>query len=342
MREILDCLASGEDLTEKQAEQAMHAMMAGTVSAVFITGYLTLLRGKGETIAELTGSARAMRDHALTISVDTAGVIDTCGTGGDHSGTFNISTAASFVAAAAGVRVAKHGNRAASSLTGSADVLSALGVDIELTPEAAAKSLADTGFCFLFAQAYHPAMKHVASIRKELGYRTMFNILGPLTNPVRPKRQVLGTPSAVIAEKMAHVLAALGCEHALVLSATDGLDEVSVGAPTSVYEVRAGKVHAYMIGPDTFGLQTHSLAAIKGGDAQVNAGIIQSVFAGERGARRDIVVANAAAALYVAGAVSSLFEGARMAERLLDDGEVATTLQRVAAYSRKFAKGVGA
>lgn len=342
MKALIDLLARGERLSEEQAETAMHAMMQGDVSPVLIAAYLTLLRTGGETIEELTGSARAMRAHALPVPVDSAGLIDTCGTGGDHSGTFNISTAAAFVAAAGGVRVAKHGNRAASSQTGSADVLDALLVATDLTPAQAARCLEDTGFCFLFAQSYHPAMKHVAPIRRELGYRTMFNVLGPLTNPAAPKRQVLGTPSVEIAQKMAHVLAALGVEHALVVHAADGLDEISIAAPTRVFEVRATAIESYAVTPETFGVDRHALSAITGGDAAHNAAIIRSVLEGERGARRDVVVINAAAALYVAGVASSLAEGSVMAQRLLDNGEASATLSRIIDFSRSLSDGVGA
>jgi len=307
-----------------------------------VTAYLTLLRANGETIEELTGSARAMRTHALPVMVDADGLIDTCGTGGDHSGTFNISTAAAFVAAAAGVRVAKHGNRAASSLTGSADVLDALGITTSLTPDQAARCLQETGFCFLFAQAYHPAMKHVAAIRRELGYRTMFNVLGPLTNPAHPKRQVLGTPSVEIAEKMAHVLAALGTEHALVVHAADGLDEISIAAPTRVFEVRGQTIESYAVTPETFAVARHSLADIKGQDAAHNADIIRRVLGGEMGARRDVVVINAAAALYVAGVSATLQDGAIAAQQLLDDGRASATLERIVSFSQSLSGEVSA
>ncbi len=341
MRDILTRLANGDELTEQDAESAMHAMMDGTASPVQVAAYLTLLRARGETIGELTGSARAMRDRALPMAVQ-PGVIDTCGTGGDGAGTFNISTAAAIVAAAGGVAVVKHGNRAASSLSGSADVLDALGVAIEMSPQAAAECLAETGICFLFAQAYHPAMKHVAPIRRELGYRTMFNFLGPLTNPARPKRQVLGAPNAAIAQKMAHVLGALGSEHALVVSSVDGLDEIAVSGPTRVYEVRREQVSEWTIQPSDMGLSQYPLTAVRGGDPAANAAAVRAIFAGETGARRDIVVANAAAAFYVAGRATDLTTGARLAERIIDDGRAAGKLAQLAAYSQRLANGVSA
>ncbi len=342
MKDILLALSRKENLTEQMAEDAMHAMMEGSASPAQIAAYLTLLQSKGETIEELTGSARAMRSHALSLGVADDKLIDTCGTGGDHSGTFNISTAAAFVLAAGGIKVAKHGNRAASSLTGSADVLAALGIDIELTPEQAVRCLEETGFCFLFAQVYHPAMRYVAPIRKELGFRTMFNILGPLTNPAAPKRQVLGTSSIVVAEKMASVLASLGCARALVIHSADGLDEISIADATHAFEVKDGQVQRYTITPQDFGLSPAPLTAIKGAEADVNAQIIRAIVAGEKGPRRDVVVMNAAAGFYVAGMVQSLAEGARLAEKLIDDGTVMRKLQSIIEFSRESSEGESA
>lgn len=342
MKEVLEKLANGLDLPAAAAETAMHAMMDGSATPAQIAAYLTLLRQKGETVEELTGSARAMRDRALQFDVDGDGLIDTCGTGGDHSGTFNISTTAAIVAAAAGARVAKHGNRAASSKTGSADVLQALGVAIDMRPRAAARCLQEAGICFLFAQAYHPAMKHVAPIRRELGFRTMFNILGPLTNPARPLRQVLGTPSDEIAEKMARVLAALGSEHTLVVHAHAGLDEIALTGATRVFEVRTGGVVDYTINAATFGLSPCELDAVAGGEPEENASIVRSVLGGESGARRDIVVANAGASLYVAGLAQSLYEGARLAERTIDAGKATATLEQLIALSNQGVEEIGA
>lgn len=334
MKEILLALARGDNLSQETAEQAMHLVMGGEATAAQTAAYLTLLRQKGETVDELTGSARAMRGHAREASTGFDGpIVDTCGTGGDGAGTFNISTASAFVAAAAGLKVAKHGNRAASSRAGSADVLGSLGVAIDLSPESAAKSLAETGFCFLFAQAYHPAMKYVAPIRRELGFRTMFNILGPLTNPARPARQVLGTPDRETAQKIAQVLARLGVEHALVLHSSDGLDEISPAAATHVFEVRGVQIAEFDVDPAVFGLSRHDLAGIRGGDAGDNAGIIRAIFDGATGAPRDVVVMNAAAALYVGGAAGSLREGARLAESLIDEGRVRAKLAQVAAFA---------
>ncbi len=342
MKEILLALARGEDLSQDTAEQAMHLVMGGAATAAQTAAYLTLLRQKGETVDELTGSVRAMREHATGAETGVDGpIVDTCGTGGDGAGTFNISTASAFVAAAAGLKVAKHGNRAASSRAGSADVLGSLGVAIDLAPTAAAKSLDETGFCFLFAQAYHPAMKYVAPIRRELGFRTMFNILGPLTNPARPGRQVLGTPDRETASKIAQVLARLGIEHALVLHSSDGLDEISTAAPTHVFEVRGAQIAEFSIEPGVFGLPRHDIAGIRGGEAEENAAIIRAIFDGATGAPRDVVVMNAAAALYVGGAAASLREGARLAESLIDQGLVRAKLAQVVAFGADGADGVG-
>ena len=340
MKEILLALSRGEDLPEDTAEQAMHFMMDGQATAAQTAAYLTLLRQKDETVDELTGSVRAMREHARRMPDEIgAPVVDTCGTGGDGAGTFNISTAAAFVAAAAGLKTAKHGNRAASSRAGSADVLDSLGVTIDLPPDLAAQSLETTGFCFLFAQAYHPAMKYVAPIRRELGFRTMFNILGPLTNPARPTRQVLGTPDRKTADKIAQVLARLGCEHAFVLYSADGLDEISPAAATHVYEVRDGRIEPFTVDPAIFGVERHELREIRGGEPKDNAAIIRSVFHGERGAARDVVVINAAAALYVGGATASLADGARLAERLIDSGLVRDKLDQVIEYGAQLLTG---
>nr|NNM90264.1 anthranilate phosphoribosyltransferase [Bacilli bacterium] len=340
MKEFLVTLANGQDLTETMAQEAMHQMMSGQASAVHMASYLSLLHAKGETVEELLGSVRAMRDHAVAFPSYTVDAIDTCGTGGDHSGTFNISTAASFVLAAGGQHVVKHGNRASSSQTGSADVLQALDIPLDLEPEMAKVALEETGFCFLFAQAYHPAMKHVGPIRKELGFRTMFNVLGPLTNPARPRVQVLGTPSLSIAKKMAYVLSKLNMEHALVLHAADGLDELSTAAPTYIFEVLGDRVESYTLTPHDFGLPFHDLATIQGGHAAHNAEILRRVFAGEKGAMRDVVVMNAAAGFYATGAVSSFLQGARRAEQLIDQGLVQQKLHEVSSFRRRAMEGM--
>ena len=342
MKELLIKLANGHNLSESEAEQAMHLMMDGSASPVEISAYLTLLRSKGETIPELTGSARAMRDHALLVSAAQEALVDTCGTGGDNAGTFNISTAAAIVAAASGVPVAKHGNRAASSQSGSADVLEALGVAIELTPVQAEACLRQTGISFLFAQAFHPAMKQVAPVRRALGFRTMFNILGPLTNPARPMRQVLGTPSREIAEKMANVLLNLGMEHAFVVHSEDGLDELSIAGRTHVYEVKSGQLTYYSLTPADFGLDSAPLEEVKGGTPKDNARIVLRVLTGEMGAARDIVVMNAAAAIYVSGLSGTLLSAASIAKAAIDSGAAASTLERLKNVSQRLVEGISA
>ncbi|KYP80514.1 hypothetical protein AYJ22_02420 [Ferroacidibacillus organovorans] len=320
VKNLLLHLANGQNLTLEEARTAMNHIMRGEGTHAQMAAYLTLLKQKGETVTELTGSALAMREHALEVILEERETLDMCGTGGDHSGTFNISTAASFILAADGVPVAKHGNRASSSQTGSADVLEALGINISLEPSAALESLRQHNFCFLFAQAYHPAMKHVAPVRRDLGFRTMFNILGPLTNPAHPAYQVLGTPDDAIAEKMAHTLLNLGVKRAFVIHAADGLDEFSISAPTRVFDVHSSRVTSYDVSPSDFGLTTAPREAILGGDAIKNAGIVRTIFEGEKGARRDVVVMNAAAGFLVMGRVKTFAEGARRAEAILDEG----------------------
>ncbi|KUO96860.1 anthranilate phosphoribosyltransferase [Ferroacidibacillus organovorans] len=333
MKDLLLHLANGRDLTMEEARTAMNHMMRGEGSHAQMAAYLTLLKQKGETVTELTGSALAMREHALQVSLKECDTLDMCGTGGDHSGTFNISTAASIILSADGISVAKHGNRASSSQTGSADVLEALGINISLEPSAALLSLQQHHFCFLFAQAYHPAMKHVAPVRRELGFRTMFNILGPLTNPVHPTHQVLGTPDDAIAEKMAHTLLNLGVKRALVIHAADGLDEFSISAPTRVFDVQQRQVTSYEVTPSDFGLPEAPREAILGGDAKKNAEILRSIFDGEKSARRDVVVMNAAAGFFVLGRVPSFAEGARRAEAILDDGRARKKLLDLQEFS---------
>lgn len=342
MKNYLLKLSEGIDLTEQEAELAMHQMMDGSASAAEIAAYLTLLKMKGETVAELTGSAKAMREHALVVNTQRTPLIDTCGTGGDHAGTFNISTAAAIVAAAAGVPVAKHGNRAASSKSGSADVLQALGVQIELGPQEVEECLKQVGISFLFAQTFHPAMKQVAAIRKALGFRTMFNILGPLTNPARPKRQVLGTPSLAIAEKMANVLLQLGMEHALVVHSADGLDELSIAGENHVFEIKNRTIQYYNLTPANFGLSPSPLQSVQGGTPEENAAIIQRIFQGVKGPERDIVVMNAAAAIYVAGFAFTFASAANIAQAVIDTGAAKATLNKLQELSIELFEGVSA
>lgn len=323
----------GQNLGRDEMHEVFGQVMDGAASDVLKSALLVALRMKGETPEEITGAAMAMRERVTPLSVDRDDLVDTCGTGGDGRGTFNISTIAALVAAGAGANVAKHGNRAVSSSCGSADVLSALGVCIELDAAQMSEVLRRVGIAFLFAPKLHPAMAAVASVRKELGMRTIFNVLGPLTNPAFAKRQVLGVYNERLVDVVARVLAALGARHALVVHSRDGLDEISVSAPTRVCEVRDGDVRAYDVTPEELGVGVHPLHALAGGDARANAAIARDVLGGENGARHDIVVANAGAALYVAGAAPSIREGVLLAKESIGSGAAYAKLQQLVAES---------
>ncbi|MFH0920495.1 MAG: anthranilate phosphoribosyltransferase [Fibrobacterota bacterium] len=326
-------LADGRHLTEAEAAGAMSVIMEGAATPAQIASFITALRVKGETVDEIAGCARIMREKAVHISPAVANCVDTCGTGGDGAQTFNVSTAAAFAAAAAGAAVAKHGNRSVSSRCGSADVLEALGVNIALTPRQVEACIETTGIGFLFAPSFHPSMKHAAGPRKELGIRTVFNVLGPLTNPAGACAQVLGVFNAAFAAKMAEVLARLGTDRALVVHGGDGLDEITVTAPTFVHEVNGADVKSYEIEPSHFGLSRALPETLKGGDAAQNAEIILSIFQGEKGPRRDIVVLNAAAALYAAKKADSLKTGVAMAGVALDAGLALKKLEALKAFT---------
>jgi anthranilate phosphoribosyltransferase len=288
---------------------------------------------KGETPDEITGAAEAMRARVTPLQVDRDDLVDTCGTGGDGCGTFNVSTVAAIVAAGAGAQVAKHGNRAVSSKCGSADVLSALGVRIELDATQMSEVLRRVGIAFLFAPKLHPAMAAVAGVRKELGVRTIFNILGPLTNPAFARRQVLGVYAERLVDVVARVLAALGAKHALVVHSLDGLDEISVSAATRVCEVRDGEVRSYEVTPEELGVGRHAIERLAGGDAQQNAAIARDILNGTPGAGHDIVVANAGAALYVAGLATSIREGVTLAKRAIANASASAKLQQLVTES---------
>ena len=325
----------GRDLTTDEARGAMGAIMRGEATPAQIGAFVTGLRLKGETAEEIAGLALEMRRHSLTVQCDTP-VIDTCGTGGDLSGTFNVSTAAGLAAAAAGAKVAKHGNVAASSRSGSADVLGALGAKVVLTPEEVATCVRETGFGFMHAQAYHPALKHAAGPRRELGYRTVFNVLGPLTNPAGAQAQLLGAPSAAIAAKLAQVLALLGTHRAMVVHSEDGLDELSLSAGTLVWEVGEGAVRESRVTPEDAGLTLAPRAAVRGGEPAANAEAMRRVFTGQEGPMRDFVLLNAGAALVVAGLAGNLREGAALAARTIDEGRAIETLERYVRLTRSF------
>jgi anthranilate phosphoribosyltransferase len=298
----------------------MEDLMSGQATPAQVAAFLVALRMKGETVDEIVGMARIMREKSLHVDID-GPLLDTCGTGGDGSRTLNVSTAAAFVAAGAGARVAKHGNRAMSSQCGSADVLEALGGKIDLPPEGVAKCIEETGFGFMFAQAYHPSMKHVAPARREIGIRTIFNILGPLTNPARVQHQVLGAPSVEAAEKLAAVLARLGTEHGLVVHGEDGLDEVSVSADTTAFEVQDGAAVRRRIELSELGLAKHDSSSLRGGSPEQNAATLRGVLDGAPGALRDFTLVNAAAALVAADIASDMMAGLALAANAIDSGE---------------------
>jgi anthranilate phosphoribosyltransferase len=327
-RELLNRIIHGESMTAAEAQGLMARMMDEELTPIQLAAFLIALRAKGETADEVVGFARAMRDRARPI--ETAGVLaDTCGTGGDGSGTFNVSTAAALIVAACGQPVAKHGNRAASGRCGSADVLETLGVDVALPPEGVARCIEEVGIGFLFAPAFHPAMKFAAIPRRELGVRTVFNLLGPLTNPARPSYQLLGVSSADLIDLMAGALLMLGVDAALVVHSDDGTDEISVAGNTSVREVRSGEIRAYEVTPEAFGVERSAPDAIKGGDPETNAAILRDVLAGNHGPTRDAAVVNAAAALYAAGKARDFREGATLAENAIESLRAQETLERL-------------
>jgi anthranilate phosphoribosyltransferase len=327
IREALAALIDGQPVSPADARAVMEELMTGQATPAQAAGFLTALRIHGESpdlVATLAGVMREKSEHVDAGS----GLLDTCGTGGDGMGTFNVSTAAAFIAAAAGARVAKHGNRAASSTCGSADVLEALGACIDLPPAAVAASIERCGMGFMFAQRYHPAMKHVAPVRRELGFRTVFNILGPLTNPAGARRQVIGAPSAALASLMAHSIALLGADHVLVVHSDDGLDEISLAAPTRVYEVRGGLVQEYTVQGVELGLPVSPVAALRGGSAEENAAAMRAIFSGVEGPLADFAILNAAAALYAGSIASDLKEGVGTAREMVASGKAAEKLEQ--------------
>lgn len=326
--QALTKLISGVDLTRDEAFGAMTTIMKGEATPAQIGGTVIALRMKGETVDEITGFAEAMRAFSNHVPTENQDLLDTCGTGGSGIHKFNISTVSAIIAAAAGVRVAKHGNRAMSGKAGSADVLEALGVNINLTAEQAAQCLERTGICFMFAQLYHPALKHAALPRRELGVRTIFNMLGPLANPANADRQLIGLYDRTRTATVAEVLSRLGLKKAMVVGSHDGLDEISISAPTQVSELRDGEVVTYDITPELLGLSTISLSEVQGGDAGENAEIIRRVLRGEKSAYREVVLANAGACIYVAGRADTLPDGVRIAAETIDSGHAANKLQQ--------------
>ena len=318
------------DLSEEEARAAMEEIMSGQTTDVQIAGFLMALRMKGEAAQELVGFARVMREKAEPLwDGEILPVLDTCGTGGDRSGTFNISTAAAFIVAAAGVRVAKHGNRSASSRCGSADVMEALGLDIQMPVDRLRHAIKDVGIGFLFAQRFHKSMKHVMPARTQLKVRTVFNILGPLASPAAARFQVVGVSSPEIMELMANALAGLNIDHAFVVHGANGMDEISISSRTYVVEVRQGDIRQFVMTPEDFGIGPAKIEAILGGDAAENAAIIESIFRGEPGPRRDVVLLNAAPALVAGGAAKTWKEGLQLAAEAIDNGAAMKKLQQL-------------
>ncbi|NOT28732.1 MAG: anthranilate phosphoribosyltransferase [Acidobacteria bacterium] len=326
---LLEKLVRQQDLTTEEAAGVMHEVMEGRAPASLLSALLVALVTKGERPAEIVGLARTMREHAVKLSAPADDVFDTCGTGGDRSGTFNISSAAAIVVAAAGVKVAKHGNRSVSSQCGSADVFEQLGVNIAASPAAVERTLHDANIAFFFAPTFHPSMKHAAPIRRELGIRTAFNLLGPLTNPAGARRQLVGVPKPELTELLARSLLMLGSERAWVVHGADGIDEISTTGYTKVSECRSGVVNTFYIHPSDFGVQKASPADLVGGDATRNAEIVRGVLEGTPGAAREIVVLNAGVGLFVAGRVAGIREGIERAERAIDSGAAKATLERM-------------
>jgi anthranilate phosphoribosyltransferase len=331
---LIDKLTRHEDLTSEEAAAAMAEVMEGRSAPAHIAGFLIGLAMKGERPAEIVGLARTMRAHAVQLSRKHEDVFDTAGTGGDRSGTFNISSCAALVVAACGVRVAKHGNRSVSSLSGSADVFEALGVRVTATPAVVERCLADAGVGFFFAPTFHPSMRHAAQVRRDLGVRTAFNLLGPLTNPAGATRQIVGVPRPELTELLARSLMLLGSERAWVVHGADGIDEISTTGYTKVSECFNGAVKTFYLHPGDFGMHKSAAGALGGGSASDNARIIGDVLEGKIGPARDVVVLNAGAALFVAGRVSSIRDGMKEAASAIDRGASRQTLDRLVALSK--------
>jgi anthranilate phosphoribosyltransferase len=332
--QLIEKVVRHEDLTEDEAARAMREVMEGRATSSALAGLLTALVMKGERPAEIVGFARTMREHSVKLRTPPDEVFDTCGTGGDRSGTFNISSAAAVVVAACGVTVAKHGNRSVSSRCGSADVFEQLGVNILAPPAVVERSLHDANIAFFFAPTFHPSMKHAAPTRRELGIRTAFNLLGPLTNPAGARRQIVGVPRSELTEPLARALMLLGSRRAWVVHGSDGIDEISTTGYTKVSECRDGAVHTFYVHPAEFGLPKASPEALKGGDAAENAEIVRAVLGGSAGAARDVVLLNAGAALFVAGRTGSVRAGIEQARTAIDSGSAAATLEHMIRASR--------
>ncbi len=330
---VLSPLVAGEALSRETARAAMQQVMAGDASPAQIAAFVTGLRAKGETSDEITGMVEAMLDAAVTVDVGER-VVDIVGTGGDHSGTFNISTTAAFIAAGAGAKVAKHGNRAASSKTGSADLLEALGIDIDLPPDATVEMIRTIGFGFFFAPRYHPAMRHAGPVRREIGIRTVFNVLGPLCNPARARRYAVGVADHALAGKMIEVLRNTGAEVAFVFHGEDGLDELTTTGPSFIYRLIDDEITHAEFTPEDFGIGRSRREDLLGGDVQENLAITRGVLHGDAGPKRDIALVNAAPAIVAAGLADGFTEGMELAIQALDSGDALAVLERAVAFSR--------
>jgi anthranilate phosphoribosyltransferase len=340
IKEATAKLINHKMITYEEAKEVMNEIMSGKASPVQTAAYLTTLATAGESIDVITASAEEMRAHAKKVDHGYEDIFEIVGTGGDNAKSFNISTTASIVIAAAGIKVAKHGNRAASSNSGSADCLEALGFKIDLSPEECVMQLRETGFCFMFAQKFHTSMKYVAPVRKELGLRTIFNILGPLTNPAAAKIQLLGVYSEHLVEPLAHVLSNLGIHRGLVVYGQDQLDEISLSAPTTICEFNNETFQNYMIRPEDFGLKTCDKAELVGGSPAENAKITKDILQGVKGPKRDAVLMNAGAGLYLTGKAESIMEGITLAAQLIDSGKAKEKLNEIIDFSQKAGENV--
>ena len=339
IKEAIEKIVLKEDLTYDEAYAVMNEIMNGettpTQNAAFLAA-LSTKSTKAETIDEISGCAQAMREHALTVDGGDMDTLEIVGTGGDRAGSFNISTTTAFVAAAAGIKVAKHGNRAASSKSGTADCLEALGANINLEPEKCVSLLEDAGFCFFFAQKYHTSMKYVGSIRRELGFRTVFNILGPLTNPIKPSRQLLGVYDEYLLEPLAKVLTSLGVKNGMVVYGREKLDELSTAGETVVCEFNNGEYNSYVLTPEQFGLTRSTKQDLEGGTPEENAKITRDILSGkDRGPKFETVLMNAGAALYLAGKATDIADGIGKARELIDNGEALKAMERFVDFSNK-------
>ena len=336
IREATEKLIGGSSLSINEASAVMTQIMEGEATPVQLASFLTALRMKGETAEEIAGMASVMREKALPVKTDGV-VVDTCGTGGAIAKTFNISTSTAFVASGAGLKVAKHGNRAATGTCGSADVLEALGVVLELPPKAVERCIDEVGMGFMFAPTFHPAMKYAAPVRRDMGVRTVFNVLGPLTSPARVKRQLLGVAEHSLGQKMANVLDLMGSERCLVVHSAEGADELTLGADNHVWELKDGEVSYMVVNPQDFGLVRAPWQAIRGGTAADNAFMLRRILIGERGPHRDVVLLNSAAVLMVGGLAEDLQEGIELAAQVIDDGRALMKLEALVEVSQELA-----